>query len=95
MTPILFLPKLFLAGGAFLGAFQAPPPVDVMNHTLLGEKILASQVVCRARWGTPMIPDSTGGYSLIAPIKNDLIDQSLWIPPVSGSRPVPVMASTQ
>ena len=62
-----------------------------MNHTLLGQKILASQVVCRNRWGTPMLPDSTGGYSLIAPIKNDLIDQSLWIPPISGKRPATEM----
>ena len=81
------LPALFLAGGAFLGAFQAPPRADVMNHTLKGEEIPASQVVCRSHWGTPMPPDKKGGYSLIAPIKKSLIAQSLWIPPVSGSRP--------
>lgn len=90
MTSLFFLPKLFLAGGAFLGVFQPPPPADVMNHTLLGQKIPSSQVVCRDRWGTPMPPDATGGYSLIAPLKTGLIAQSLWIPPVSGKRPVTV-----
>ena len=87
MIPVLFLPKLFLAGGVFLGAFQPPPAPEIMNHTLVGEKIPSSQVVCRSRWGTPMPPDGKGGYSLIAPIKKKLIAQSLWIPPVSGTRP--------
>jgi len=85
------LPALFLAGGAFLGAFQAPPRADAMNHTLKGEEIPASQVVCRSHWGTPMPPDKKGGYSLIAPIKKSLIAQSLWIPPVSGSRPATLL----
>lgn len=89
MTPFLFLPKLFLAGGAFLGALQTPtdPPMD--NHTLAGEKIPAVQVVTRSKWGTPMLPDGKGGYSLIAPIDKKLIEQSLWIPPVFGTRPAP------
>ncbi|MFZ0435190.1 MAG: hypothetical protein WAL87_04365 [Chthoniobacterales bacterium] len=34
-----------------------------------------------------MLPDGKGGYSVIAPIKKNLIAQSLWIPPVSGNRP--------
>lgn len=59
------------------------------NHTLAGEKIPSSKVVCRNQWGTPMLPDGKAGYSLIAPIKTNLISQSLWIPPVSGSRPKP------
>jgi len=46
-------------------------------------------VVCRDRWGTPMLPDGKAGYSLIAPIKKSLIAQSLWIPPVTGERPPP------
>jgi hypothetical protein len=58
-----------------------------MNHTLSGDKISSSKVVCRDRWGTPMPPDGKGGYSLIAPVKGSLIKESLWIPPVSGSRP--------
>lgn len=89
MTPLLLLPKLFIAGGAFLGALQTPtdPPMD--NHTLAGEKIPAVQVVTRSQWGTPMLPDGKGGYSLIAPIDKKLIEQSLWIPPVFGTRPAP------
>jgi hypothetical protein len=96
MTPLILLPKLFLAGGAsFLGGLDFPANIDVMNHTLAGEKIPASQVVCRSRWGTPMPPDNKAGYSLIAPINAGLIAQSLWIPPVSGTRPVVPTASTQ
>lgn len=94
MTFSLLLPKLFLAGGAFLGSLEIPASPELMNHTLPGEKIPAAQVVCRSRWGTPMPPDGKAGYSLIAPYKytpgvtNALIKQSLWIPPVSGTRPV-------
>jgi hypothetical protein len=93
MSSLLFFPKIFLAGGAFLGAFQEPSQVDVMNHTLPGMEIPASQVVCRSRWGTPMPPtsppmDGRAGYNLIAPIKKKFIERSLWIPPVSGQRPV-------
>ena len=36
-----------------------------------------------------MLPNGKGGYSLISPINKKLIEQSLWIPPVSGSRPLP------
>jgi hypothetical protein len=61
----------------------------MINHTLAGEKIPAREVVCRDRWGTPMLPDGKGSYSIIAPIDKGLIAQSLWIPPVSGSRPIP------
>ena len=97
MIPLLLFPKLFIAGGVFLGTLQLPPDVPLDNHTLLGEKIPASQVVTRSTWGTPMLPDGKGGYSLIAPIKKKLIEQSLWIPPVSGTRPVveePVATNT-
>ena len=88
MTPIFFLPKLFLAGGAFLGALQLPSDTPLDNHTLAGDRIPAAQVVTRSHWGTPMLPDGKGGYSLIAPIDKKLIEQSLWIPPVVGTRPV-------
>lgn len=88
MSPILFVPAFLIAGGSsFLGNVDLPAPVEMMNHTLAGEKIPSKQVVCRNRWGTPMLPDGKGGYSVIAPIKKHLIDQSLWIPPVSGTRP--------
>ena len=88
MIPLLLLPKLFIAGGVFLGTLQLPPDLPLDNHTLLGEKIPAAQVVTRSCWGTPMLPDGKGGYSLIAPINKKFIEQSLWIPPVSGTRPV-------
>ena len=66
---------LFIAGGAFLGAITQPEP-ELYNHTLRGERILAKEVVCRNRWGTPMLPDGKGGYSLIAPINPEFIYQS-------------------
>ena len=74
---------LFLAGGAFLGAITQPEPA-LYNHTLRGERILAKEVVCRNRWGTPMLPDGKGGYSLIAPINPEFIAQSLIQPPITG-----------
>jgi hypothetical protein len=90
MISLLLLPKLLIAGGSsFLGTLELPPSPDVINHTLAGEKIPAREVVCRDRWGTPMLPDGKGSYSIIAPIDKGLIAQSLWIPPVSGSRPTP------
>ena len=93
MISLLFFPKLLIAGGSsFLGTLQIPPAEELLNHTLAGKSIPAAQIVCRDRWGTPMLPDGSAGYSLIAPIKKDLIAQSLWIPPVSGSRPTPTPA---
>jgi hypothetical protein len=74
--------SLIIAGGIALAApsnqFSWP---DIDNHTLKGEKIPSSKVVTRNVWGTPMLPDGTGGYSLIAPINEDYIAQSLIIPP--------------
>ena len=73
---------LLLAGGAFLGAITQPES-ELYNHTLRGERILAKEVVCRNRWGTPMLPDGKGGYSVIAPINPEFIAQSLFQPPIS------------
>jgi hypothetical protein len=88
MTPFLLIPSFLIAGGSsFLGNLDIPPAPVLNNHTLAGEKIPTTQVVCRNQWGTPMLPDGKAGYSVIAPIKPKLIAQSLWIPPVSGSRP--------
>lgn len=73
---------LIIAGGVFVGsALQAPELPDMYNHTLLGERVLAEEVVCRNRWGTPMLPDGKGGYSLIAPVNDEYIARSLVIPP--------------
>ncbi|MFA7234020.1 MAG: hypothetical protein WC076_07900 [Terrimicrobiaceae bacterium] len=52
-----------------------------MNHALRGELIPAKEVVCRNMWGTPMLPDGKGGYSLIAPINPAFIAESLIQPP--------------
>lgn len=66
------------------GIVMEVPQVDLYNHTLLGERVLANEVVCRYRWGTPMLPDGTGGYSLIAAINPEFIAQSLIIPPLTS-----------
>ena len=96
MVLLSLLPKLLIAGGSsFLGTLQIPSPEVINNHTLLGEKIPSTQVVCRDRWGTPMLPDGKAGYSVIAPIKKSLIVQSLWIPPIHGERPVKAAAPAE
>ncbi len=84
---------LFLAGSAFLGAVTQPEP-DLYNHTLRGERILAKEVVTRGRWGTPMLPDGKGGYSLIAPINQQFIELSLMQPPKPTAMTVFRPAST-
>lgn len=84
------LPVLIIAGGSsFLGTLTLPQSPDLPNHTLSGEKIMASNVVCRSLWGTPMPPDGRAGYSLIAPIKKSLMRESRWIPPLLNDRPAP------
>jgi hypothetical protein len=78
--------SLLLAGGSFLGGVSQTTQVaqvETYNHTLRGERILSTEVVCRNRWGTPMLPDGKGGYSLIAPINQEFIERSLFQPPVS------------
>jgi hypothetical protein len=95
MISLLLLPKLLIAGGSsFLGNVDMPTLTQTMNHTLKGEQIPSAQVVCRDHWGTPMLPDGKGSYSLIAPINKKLIAQSLWIPPVSGKRPAVVASKS-
>jgi hypothetical protein len=90
--------SLLLAGGSFLGATtQVTQEVDTYNHTLRGERILAREVVCRGRWGTPMLPDGKGGYSLISPINQEFIERSLFQPPISNGpafRPATVTVTT-
>jgi hypothetical protein len=96
MFALCLLPKLLIAGGSsFLGTLELPPPEVINNHTLSGEKIPSTQVVCRDRWGTPMLPNGKAGYSLIAPIKKGLIAQSLWIPPIAGERPLKAQVEAQ
>jgi len=71
-----------MGGSGGVGKFEIPQ-VDLYNHTLLGERVLAEEVVTRNRWGTPMLPDGTGGYSLIAAINPEFIARSLIIPPLT------------
>lgn len=80
---------IFLAGGAFVAAVtqSSTPEVDMYNHTLRGERVFAHEVVCRNRWGTPMLPDGRGGYSLISPINQSAIELSLIQPPKTGGDP--------
>ena len=75
--------SLIIAGGISLATTTQADVVwpDINNHTLKGEMIPSSKVVTRNMWGTPMLPDGTGGYSLIAPINEDYIAESLIIPP--------------
>ena len=70
-----------IAGGSVLTTLVTPEPVDTMNHTLLGAKVKAKEVVFRNMWGTPMMPDGKGSYSLIAPPDPVLIERSLIQPP--------------
>lgn len=82
--------SLLIAGGTFLGNLvpaqtsTSTVKVETYNHTLRGERILASEVVCRNMWGTPMLPDGKGGYSLIAPINQEFIARSLIQPPLTS-----------
>jgi hypothetical protein len=70
-----------IAGGSLITSFVAPDEPDMINHLLSGTKVKASEVVCRNRWGTPMMPDGKGSYSLIAAPDPILIERSLIQPP--------------
>jgi hypothetical protein len=70
-----------IAGGSIVNTLVAPEPVDTLNHTLLGVKVKAKEVVSRNMWGTPMMHDAKGSYSLIAPPDPVLIERSLIQPP--------------
>ncbi len=72
---------LLIAGGAFISTFAPPQEPEMFNHTLRGERVPAKEVVTRNMWGTPMLPDGKGGYSVIAPINPEFIAQSLVQPP--------------
>ena len=73
--------SLLIAGGSLVSVFTAPEQPDLENHLLNGNKVKAKEVVCRSRWGTPMMPDGKGSYSLVAPADPVLIERSLIQPP--------------
>ncbi len=70
-----------IAGGSLLTTLVIPDEPDLKNHTLAGAEVKAKEVVCRNAWGTPMLPDGRGSYSLIAPVDPVLIERSLIQPP--------------
>ena len=72
--------SLIIAGGIFLTSPKANTEV-LYDQTLKGEPVPASNVVTWSAWGTPMMPDGKGGYSLIAPINQEYIEMSLKQPP--------------
>ena len=74
---------LLIAGGAVLGTLVQPELPDMTNHTLAGIEVQSKNVVCRNRWGTPMMPTADGGYSLLAVPDEALIKKSLIQPPNS------------
>ena len=78
----MFLMFTFLiAGGSLITTLVEPPLPEFQNHLLNGTPVPAKQVVCRDRWGTPMMPDGKGSYSISAPPNPVFIDRSLIQPP--------------
>ncbi len=78
---------LLIAGGIlFTPTPSTPnaPEVEMINHTLAGDPVPAKDVTTRSRWGTPMMPNGTGGYSLIQSIVPMWVAQSLVQPPKTG-----------
>jgi len=71
--------SLLVAASTFV--FTAPTEPDFYDHTLRGERVFAKEVVCRNRWGTPMLPDGKGSYIIISPINPEFIALSLIQPP--------------
>ncbi|MFV0337765.1 MAG: hypothetical protein ACK5LK_05930 [Chthoniobacterales bacterium] len=75
---------LLIAGGMLIPTLSTPvEKTDTTNFTLLAEKVSSEEVVTRAYWGTPMLPDGKGGYSMIAPINSEYIARSLERPPIT------------
>ena len=72
---------LLIAGGSLISTFTAPQLPVMMNHTLIGTPVKAQEVVCRTRWGTPMMPDGKGSYNLTAAPNPIYIQRSLIQPP--------------
>jgi len=74
-----------IAGGSLISTFTAPELPDMKNHTLNGTPVKAPEVVCRSRWGTPMMPDGKGSYGLTAAANPVYIERSLIQPPKTDS----------
>jgi len=72
---------LLIAGGSIISTFTAPQLPEMMNHTLNATPVKAQEVVCRTRWGTPMMPDGKGSCNLTASPNPTYIQRSLIQPP--------------
>jgi hypothetical protein len=72
---------LLIAGGSIISTFTAAQLPEMKNHTLNGTPVKAQEVVCRTRWGTPMMPDGMGSYNLTASPNTTYIQRSLIQPP--------------
>ena len=72
---------LLIAGGSIISTFTAPELPEMKNHILNGTPVKAQEVVCRTRWGTPMMPDGKGSYNLTAAPNPIYIQRSLIQPP--------------
>jgi len=64
------------------------------NHLLDGSTVSANSVVCRDKYGTPMIPDGRGGYSKVEPktyhqviVTRDSYGNVDWTPKIVGYYP--------
>ena len=72
---------LLIAGGSIISTLVTPPFPDLNNHLLSGPVIPVKEVVCRNRWGTPMMPTGKGSYNIAAAPDQALIARSLIQPP--------------
>jgi hypothetical protein len=86
---------LLAAGGAVLGAFQAPTGVDLAVHNSAGETLLASQVV--GAYTTSQLAGAVVSFSFTAPhhVTEKLISTSGKVEQhqsVTGSRATQVLA---
>ena len=72
---------LLIAGGSIISTFTAPELPEMKNPTHHGTPVKAQEVVCRTRWGTPMMPDGKGSYNLTAAPNPTYIQRSLIQPP--------------
>jgi hypothetical protein len=73
--------SVLIAGGSIISTLVVPPMPDLNNHLLSGSVVPAKEVVCRNRWGTPMMPTGKGSYNIATPPDQPFIIRSLIQPP--------------
>lgn len=72
---------LLIAGGSIISTLVIPPMPELNNHLLSGPVVPVKEVVCRNRWGTPMMPTGKGSYNIATPPDQPSIAKSLIQPP--------------